>query len=156
MNFKATCWGDYKNKYCTHWDHKGTLLACDAAPQQQLIVNMTFLKLVQSLWRVRSMVYKGVGWGGEPWVFAFPDPPRHRMVASHSCYLKDDRVILVFPALTLEGETVWRDIRQHRVRVHLDSHDYLLTALPLPKEMAWENISTGREGQQQARPNGDY
>lgn len=38
------------------------------------------------------------------------------MVASLSCYLKDDRVILVFPALTLEGETVWRDIRQHRVR----------------------------------------
>lgn len=58
------------------------------------------------------------------------------MVASLSCYLKDDRVILVFPALTLEGETVWRDIRQHRVRVLLASNDYLLTQLFLPKEMA--------------------
>lgn len=36
-------------------------------------------------------------------MFAFPDPPRYRMAASLSCYLKDDRVILVFPALTLEG-----------------------------------------------------
>lgn len=53
-------------------------------------------------------------------MFAFPDPPRYTMAASLSCYLKDDRVILVFPALTLEGETVWKDIK-HRVRMNLAS-----------------------------------